>query len=312
MLKWGIILFNRDLLERYLKERLQLYFGEGKRNHLIQENEYQAIQRKVELYHKRNIKLVKTYGNMEVNNIWSEKDVTYINYTLHTRYFLKQTDLYFEEAQEERQMAIEKEEIRYDISIPIPKDIINFEIEEDENSGSELSVERNNVYNRFNAVKYAETWWDGHNREYPLYANDCTNFISQCLRAGGVKMNGMPKPGTGWWYKNYSASSYSWRVAHALRRYLPGSKTGIKAEEVPNQKQLSLGDIILYDFEGDGVWNHCTIVVAKDENGEPLVNAHTVNSRKRYWSYYDSSAFTDNIKYKFFHIIDGLTNSPIE
>ncbi|WP_176545040.1 amidase domain-containing protein [Bacillus sp. AFS041924] len=304
-------MINRDLLERYLKERLQLYFGEGERSQLIQEKEYEAIQRKVELYHKRNISLVKVYGNLEVNNSWSERDVTYINYTLHTRFFLKQTDLYFEENQEARQVAIGNEEILYDIAFPIDTHVESFDIEEDD-LGENETFDRNNLYNRFNAVKYAETWWDGHNKEYPLYANDCTNFISQCLRAGGLKMIGMPKPGVGWWYKNHSNSSYSWRVAHALRRFLPMPKNGIKAEEVPSQMHLSLGDIILYDFEGDGVWNHCTIVVAKDENGEPLVNAHTVNSRKRYWSYYDSSAFTENIKYKFFHIIDGFSNPPME
>ncbi|WP_167555474.1 amidase domain-containing protein [Gottfriedia acidiceleris] len=304
-------MFNRELLERYLKERLQLYFGEGHRSHLIQEKEYQAIQRKVELYNKRNISLVKVYGNLDVNNIWNEQDVIYINYTFHTRYFLKQTDLYFEEDQHERQIAIENDEILYDIAFPIDNQVEKFELEEDDLGESE-SLDRNNRYNRFNAVKYAETWWDGHNKEYPLYANDCTNFISQCLRAGGVRMVGMPKPGTGWWYKNHSNSSYSWRVAHALRRFLPSPKTGIKAEEVPSPNHLTLGDIIVYDFEGDGVWNHCTIVVAKDENGEPLVNAHTVNSRKRYWSYYDSSAFTENIKYKFFHIVDGFSNPPME
>ncbi|PEJ57065.1 hypothetical protein CN692_14300 [Bacillus sp. AFS002410] len=312
MLKRGIILFNRDLLERYLKERLQLYFGEGQRSHLIQEQEYQTIQRKVELYNKRNVSLVKVYGNLEVSNLWSENDITYINYTLHTRYFLKQTDLYFEEDQEERQMAIEKEEILYDIAFPVDYHLEPFEVEEEEDIGESESIDRNSGYNRFNAVKYAETWWDGHNKEYPLYANDCTNFISQCLRAGGVKMVGMPKPGAGWWYRNHSNSSYSWRVAHALRRFLPNAKSEIKAEEVSSQMQLSLGDIIIYDFEGDGIWNHCTMVVAKDENGEPLVNAHTVNSRKRYWSYYDSTAFTENIKYKFFHIIDGFSNPPME
>jgi hypothetical protein len=147
MLKRGIILFNRELLERYLKERLQLYFGEGHRSHLIQENEYQAIRRKVELYNKRNISLVKVYGNLDVNNIWTEQDVTYINYTFHTRYFLKQNDLYFEEDQHERQIAIENDEILYDISFPIDNQVENFELEEDD-LGENESLDRNNRYNR--------------------------------------------------------------------------------------------------------------------------------------------------------------------
>ena len=66
---------------------------------------------------------------------------------------------------------------------------------------------------------------------------------------------------------------------------------------------LMLGDIICYDFEGDGRFNHNTIVTGKDEYGNPLVNAHTTNSRMRYWNYEDSTAYTPNIQYKFFHII---------
>ena len=67
-------------------------------------------------------------------------------------------------------------------------------------------------------------------------------------------------------------------------------------------EELSAGDVICYDFEGDGRFYHSTFVVAKDAEGMPLVNAHTENSRHRYWSYEDSTALTPNIKYKFFQI----------
>ena len=36
----------------------------------------------------------------------------------------------------------------------------------------------------------------------------------------------------------------------------------------------------------------------------PLVNAHTFNSRMRYWNYEDSTAYTPNMKYRFFTIVD--------
>ena len=77
------------------------------------------------------------------------------------------------------------------------------------------------------------------------------------------------------------------------------SRGGREAEE------LILGDVIAYDFEDDGRWNHTTIVVAKDADGMPLVNAHSANSRRRYWNYEDSSKYTPQMKYKFFHIING-------
>jgi hypothetical protein len=99
--------------------------------------------------------------------------------------------------------------------------------------------------------------------------------------------------------------SYSWSVANAMRWHLSGSKSGLTAKEVERPEDLLLGDVICYDFQGDGRFDHTTIVVAKDKDGMPLVNAHTQNSRMRYWAYEDSTAYTPNIKYKFFSIVDG-------
>ena len=87
-----------------------------------------------------------------------------------------------------------------------------------------------------------------------------------------------------------------------MRWYLSGARYGVKGKVVERASDLLLGDVICYDFEGDGRWNHTTIVVAKDENGEPLVNAHTSNSYHRYWGYEDSTAYTPQIQYKFFRI----------
>ncbi|MCA0969785.1 amidase domain-containing protein [Halobacillus litoralis] len=158
-------------------------------------------------------------------------------------------------------------------------------------------------YNRREAVRYADRWWDSYNPAYRHFEVDCTNYISQCLRAGGAPMWGQPNRSKGWWYGSGNWS-YSWAVAHALRWYLSGSRKGLTATEVSSADQLSLGDVICYDFEGDGRFNHNTIVVKKDANGMPLVNAHTSNSRHRYWAYEDSTAYTPSIQYKFFHI-DG-------
>ncbi|KHE66742.1 hypothetical protein LD39_21195 [Halobacillus sp. BBL2006] len=159
------------------------------------------------------------------------------------------------------------------------------------------------TYNRREAVRYADRWWDSYNPAYRHFEVDCTNYISQCLRAGGAPPWGIPNRSRGWWYsgKNWS---YSWAVANSLRWYLSGSRQGLTAKEVSSPEQLSPGDVICYDFEGDGRFDHNTMVVRKNSEGMPLVNAHTANSRHRYWAYEDSTAYTPNIKYKFF-IIGG-------
>ena len=117
-------------------------------------------------------------------------------------------------------------------------------------------------------------------------------------------MTGFSNRSKGWWYQNNNWS-FSWSVAHSFRWYLSGAKSGLRGIEMESARDLSPGDVICYDFDGDGRWQHTTIVVAKDDNGEPLVNAQTTNSRMRYWAYEDSTAYTPNIQYKFFRIADG-------
>jgi len=156
-------------------------------------------------------------------------------------------------------------------------------------------------YDRQKAVQYAETWWNSFNPKYRKFKDDCTNFISQCIYAGGFPMKYTGKRNSGWWYKNGNWS-YSWSVAHAFQLFLASSKY---TRTMDRPDQLTYGDIICYDFEGDGRFNHNTIVTGKDDNGQPLVNAHTTNSRQRYWAYEDSSAYTPNIRYRFFHIVGG-------
>ena len=157
------------------------------------------------------------------------------------------------------------------------------------------------AYNRQAAVDYATKWWNSYNPAYPSFQVDCTNFISQCLRAGGAKMTGYPNRSKGWWIQGGNWS-YSWSVAHALRWYLETSKQGLRARRLNSPLDLELGDIIFYDFEGDGKVNHSTIVTSFI-NGEPYVHAHTSNSANRHYLYKDSSAYTPNIKYYFYHIL---------
>ncbi|WP_410770825.1 amidase domain-containing protein [Fontibacillus sp. BL9] len=167
---------------------------------------------------------------------------------------------------------------------------------------------RSTPYRREDAVLYADRWWDGFNPEFAAFEVDCTNYISQCLFAGGGPINYTGKRESGWWYKGYvggrEAWSYSWSVANALERFLANSGSGLRAELVSRPEQLELGDVIIYDWDGNGSYQHSTIVTAFDAGGMPLVNAHTVPSKHRYWDYRDSYAWNENTVYRFFHIAD--------
>ena len=165
-------------------------------------------------------------------------------------------------------------------------------------------------YDRKRAAAYADLWWESGNPAYLEFSVDCSNYVSQCIFAGGAPMNYTNKRGAGWWYRGKSGSqelwSYSWAVADSLKRFLSNSREGLRAKLVNSPQQLAEGDVISYSWNGDGHYGHSTVVTAMDGNGMPLVNAHTVSSKHRYWDYKDSYAWTENTQYCFFHINDSL------
>lgn len=167
---------------------------------------------------------------------------------------------------------------------------------------------RSVAYSRQEAVEYADRWWDSFNPEFEQFEVNCTNYVSQCLFAGGAPINYTGKRGSGWWYKGYVNGteqwSYSWAVSAALERHLTLSTSGLRATVVDRPEQLELGDVIIYDWDGDGRYQHSSIVTAFDAGGMPLVNANTTPSRHRYWDYQDSHAWTERTVYRFFHIAD--------
>ncbi|MBD8500733.1 amidase domain-containing protein [Paenibacillus arenosi] len=163
-------------------------------------------------------------------------------------------------------------------------------------------------YRREMAVEYAELYWNEPNPQFLQFEVDCTNYVSQCLFAGGAPMNYTGKRELGWWYRGMIADreawSYSWAVSNSLEIYLTYNQSGLRAIAVDHPKELKLGDVILYDWDGNGHYQHSSIVTSFDLNGMPLVNAHTTNSRHRYWDYQDSYAWTEATAYRFFHITD--------
>lgn len=53
----------------------------------------------------------------------------------------------------------------------------------------EISGSREVRYNREEAVAYADRWWKDGNPEFETFEVDCTNYVSQCLFAGGAPIN---------------------------------------------------------------------------------------------------------------------------
>ncbi|MUV36661.1 putative 35.5 kDa protein in gldA 3'region [Lentibacillus sp. JNUCC-1] len=256
--------------------------------------------KKCTVYHQRGYEMLRVRGRGELYRILRYAPTAEHEYLMHLSILLKKRDhFYIEELSVPFVFNVERGNV-------VHHRICGISSADEETSPvltREISPEAHQrfTYDRQAAVKYAERWWNSYNPAYRRFDVDCTNYVSQCLYAGGAPMHGAPKRDRGWWYQGDNWS-YSWSVAHSLRWYLSGATQGLKGSEVSEASELELGDIICYDFQGDGRWDHNTIVVSKDNNGMPLVNAHTDNSRMRYWSYEDSLAWTPDTQYKFFHI----------
>jgi hypothetical protein len=285
-------------LEALLKERVnQFVCGEAYDREILGEK----LERKLQSVHKREAEIVKVKAEANIVSEQKRNRETVLDYKIHFHFFIKQDEfLYDEEGMEYRTARFENRKLVEDQEKKVLIEHPDIEMKIDlADPGQRVSY----TYNRLKAVQYAERWWNEFNPVYHKFTDDCTNFISQCLHAGGVPMWGMPNKLRGWWMKGNNWS-YSWTTANSFMLILASGK-GVRTKEVHSPQELQPGDIICYDFQGDGRFDHNTMVTAKDRNGMPLINAHTTNSRRRYWAYEDSTAYTPNIKYRYFVILDG-------
>ncbi len=283
----------REQLQRLLQERVEFYTTDD-----LERGE-RKLHLKKKMLRNRAAEIVRVNAAGKVHSKRKEDRDTVLTYHVHLQYLLKQEDsFYIEEEMEEREARFRNGYI-VDENELIP----SFETKEAPpkcDPGADRLTYR---YDRMKAVQYAERWWNEFNPAYYKFTDDCTNYISQCLHAGGIPMWGAPNKSKGWWIRGKSWS-YTWTTAHSLYHLLK-SGNAIRTKQVESAKELNLGDILCIDFEGDGRFDHNLIVTAKDQDGMPLVNAHTMNSRHRYWTYEDSTRYTPNIVYKFFVILDG-------
>lgn len=156
----------------------------------------------------------------------------------------------------------------------------------------ENAVSANFDYNPDAAVAYADRWvgtnigstsHEGFNPNYPTNygANDCANYVSQCLFAGGI-----PQDDT--WWANSGDSSAAWRGCESQVKYLSGRYgTRINA---PSASQILKGSPVYYCKHNNtnySCWDHTAICVGTNSSGTPVVNAHTNNRYHVYWKMYD-------------------------
>lgn len=145
------------------------------------------------------------------------------------------------------------------------------------------------------AVSYAKEYAKRYNISFPGYLSDCTNFVSQCVFAGGIDMDypydipGGTEDTTRYWYclpagafwKNTSSwinvddfYEYCIKEANAEKyeyRTLSALEQGVEIGDVVQLKntQSSVG----------GDWYHSIIITDYDENDGYLYCGHTSNAK---------------------------------
>lgn len=147
-------------------------------------------------------------------------------------------------------------------------------------------------YNPNIAIDYAKQWADpgrskeeNHNPKYRRYdveedAYDCANFGSQIVHESGFPMT------EEWYYDEKTGfASDAWRIAHEHYKYFSNENNGYiegeeivvtsleKLDKIYQSKVVERGDLLYWDFKGDGDIDHTTVISSVD--GELKYTGHT-------------------------------------
>ncbi|MCH7335191.1 amidase domain-containing protein [Acinetobacter sp. NIPH 2699] len=169
---------------------------------------------------------------------------------------------------------------------------------------------RQSPWNYSSASNYALQWALSRNPNYISFTNDCTNFVSQALRTGGWKDTAtlISTQMHSWFYKSGTNYAQTWSTANGLRNRVANgyelgttklgkSFAGLGPEYLNNQ--IRVGDIILADWTGDGIYDHA-MMVTQVSFSETLVSYHTTDRKN--FSMADVAASSPNAKFEVYHI----------
>jgi hypothetical protein len=144
-----------------------------------------------------------------------------------------------------------------------------------------LDLEMFWAWNGEKASLYSDKWALARNPTYRSYSNDCTNFVSQCLAAGGKTETGSVidrKKDEVWFYGILEGTTaYTWAGAQNLKRHLVEHTNSTSESTFDN---LRIGDIIFIDPNGgSGTWHG--MVVAAVEANDLLMSYHSRDTKRK-------------------------------
>lgn len=136
-------------------------------------------------------------------------------------------------------------------------------------------------YSGSQAASYAIQYASGHNSAFPHYSADCTNFVSQCLYAGGIAMDGSQSSAgtyetTSDWYCIYTNSflgirkyavTTSWMRVADFKTFMSSLvSTYTKTTLSSLVSSCAVGDIVQLADKTTGTPYHSIIISGKDQS----------------------------------------------
>ena len=132
-------------------------------------------------------------------------------------------------------------------------------------------------YNYSAMANYATKYWKDYNTAYRRMSNDCTNFISQAMRAGGWGMvTGWYQSNNVWWYNSLN-QSWTWGGAENWYWFATGSG---RTSTLGNVWYTGLADVLQIDFDRNNNINH-TMIVTYVTSSQRYLTYHTTDTLNR-------------------------------
>jgi hypothetical protein len=130
-------------------------------------------------------------------------------------------------------------------------------------------------YNYTAMADYARRWALSYNPAYRWFAEDCTNFVSQALYAGGWQMtSGAYNDNRNWWY-NFLNQSYPWAGAQNWGDFAWWYSR--RTTMLSNVYDMGLADVLQIDQERNGSKDH-TMMVTRVAGSERYLSYHSQNT----------------------------------
>jgi hypothetical protein len=128
---------------------------------------------------------------------------------------------------------------------------------------------------------YAETYWKNYNPAYRSFnsvGGDCTNYVSQSLKAGGWTPVTDSDEDYGTWNYGPTTQTDTWVGVNEWSWF---TQTARRSTPLANVYQMDVGDVMQMDFDKDGSKDHSMITSYRSAGGVPYVTYHDTDTYRR-------------------------------